>query len=73
MYLVLQDFMRLYQAELLLEVKMGNIGPGPRLNDWLRGYAIDATKDKVSRFDWKNTCRSHILTESQWHLSIVLS
>ena len=47
----LQDFMRLYQAELLLEVKMGSSGPTPRLNDWLRGYAIDATKDKVCMKD----------------------
>ena len=40
--------MRLYQAELLMEVKTGSSASAPRLNDWLRGYAIDATKDKVS-------------------------
>ena len=41
--------MRLYQAELLMEVKAAGQYPAPRLNEWIRGYAINAAKDKVTQ------------------------
>lgn len=42
-----QDFMRLYQAELLMEAKADGAHSALKLNEWLRGYAISAAKDKV--------------------------
>lgn len=39
--------MRLYQAELLMDAKACSSNPSPKLNEWLRGYAISAAKDKV--------------------------
>lgn len=46
-YFGMQDFMRLYQAELLMETKAEGKYPPPRLTDWIRGYAINAAKDKA--------------------------
>ena len=45
--LVAQDFVRLFQAELLMEVQMSGSAPAPRLTEWLRGYAERSLKDKV--------------------------
>jgi len=40
--------MRLYQAEMLMEIQArGRAEPPPRLTEWLRGYAVKSLNDKV--------------------------
>ena len=44
----LQDFMRLYQAMLLLSAQVAaEGGQPPKLTDWLHEYAVRSFKDKV--------------------------
>ena len=43
-----QDFVRLFQAELLMEAQLAGGGPPPpRLVDWIRGHAERSLQDKV--------------------------
>lgn len=43
----MQDFVRLFQAQLLMDVKFGRSEETPRLTDWLQSYAERSIRDKV--------------------------
>lgn len=43
----MQDFVRLFQAELLMEMKLGGAQNVPRLTEWLRSYAERSLRDKA--------------------------
>jgi hypothetical protein len=60
-----QDFMRLYQAEMLMEIQVGGEAPPPRLTEWLRGYAIKSLNDKVN---YSLTGRNEPAWHRRWHM-----